>query len=154
MRSKQKGAWASPSPTDEPVLEPNRLGSSPNRGRVHTLGYTLMGMAAAGAPADALTDAHLHSCRSTNTDGAFRSGATDPRQICSVDDVGQWRCVDQALSHSPAAGARSFRERVDRAKRWLLSAKAFSTERTIHAAQCARGCRRVSIRTRSVRERH
>ena len=33
--------------TDEPVLEPNRLGSSPIGGGSDTLGYTLMGMAAA-----------------------------------------------------------------------------------------------------------
>src|SRR2546427_9536022 len=46
--------------TDEPGLEYNRLGTSPIGGGSDTLGYTLMGMAAAGAPADALTDAHIH----------------------------------------------------------------------------------------------
>jgi hypothetical protein len=61
--------------TDEPVLEPNRLGSSPIGGGSDTLGYTLMGMAAAGAPADALSDAHIHFMSLNQyPDGAFNPG--------------------------------------------------------------------------------
>src|SRR5260370_5036184 len=41
--------------TDEPILESNRLGASPIGGGSDTLGYTLMGMAAAGWPATPLT---------------------------------------------------------------------------------------------------
>src|SRR5256712_1028845 len=65
--------------TDEPVLEPNRLGSSPIGGGSDTLGYTLMGMAAAGAPADALTDAHIHFMSLNQyLDGAFRNPSYRP----------------------------------------------------------------------------
>src|SRR5258707_5643199 len=46
--------------TDEPLLEPNRLGPSPIGGGSDTLGYTLMGMSAARAPADAFTYADIH----------------------------------------------------------------------------------------------
>src|SRR5262249_39301229 len=45
--------------TDTPYLEPMRTGSTIGGGS-DTLGYTLMGMAAAGYTADALTDAHIH----------------------------------------------------------------------------------------------
>src|SRR3989442_9884880 len=65
--------------TDEPVLEPNRLGSSPIGGGSDTLGYTLMGMAAAGAPADALTDAHIHFMSLNQyLDGSFRNASYRP----------------------------------------------------------------------------
>src|ERR1051326_8458687 len=45
--------------TEKPFLEQMRLGSAIGGDSV-TLGYTLMGMAAAGYPADALTDSHIH----------------------------------------------------------------------------------------------
>jgi len=62
--------------TDEPVLEPNRLGSSPIGGGSDTLGYTLMGMPAAGAPADTLTDAHIHYMSLNQyPNGAFRNSS-------------------------------------------------------------------------------
>src|SRR5438045_9221054 len=45
--------------TDKPYLEPMRVGSTIG-GAAGTLGYTLMGMAAPGYPADALTDTYIH----------------------------------------------------------------------------------------------
>src|SRR5713101_5398442 len=45
--------------TDTPYLEPMRMGSTIGGGS-DTLGFTLMGMAAAGYPADALPHAHIH----------------------------------------------------------------------------------------------
>jgi hypothetical protein len=114
--------------TDEPVLEPNRLGSSPIGGGCDTLGYTLMGLAAAGAPADALTDAHLHFMSLNQyPDGAFRSASYRP-----PTEYGPFTTSAVALRSIklyPIPGRREeFKERVDRARRWLLSAKAFSTE--------------------------
>src|SRR5437870_4314351 len=114
--------------TDEPVLEPNRLGSSPIGGGSDTLGYTLMGMAAAGAPADALTDAHIHYMSLNQyPDGAFRNSSYRP-----PTEYGPFTTTAVALRSIklyPIPGRREeFKERVDRAKRWLLSAKAFSTE--------------------------
>jgi ankyrin repeat protein len=114
--------------TDEPVLEPNRLGSSPIGGGSDTLGYTLMGMAAAGAPADALTDAHIHFMSlNQHPDGAFKNSSYRP-----PSEYGPFTTsavVLRSIKLYPIPGRREeFKERVDRAKRWLLSAKAFSTE--------------------------
>ena len=114
--------------TDEPVLEPNRLGSSPIGGGSDTLGYTLMGMAAAGSPADALTDAHIHYMSLNQfPDGAFRNNSYRP-----PTEYGAFTTTALALRSIklyPIPGRREeFEQRVSRAKRWLLSAKAFSLE--------------------------
>ncbi len=114
--------------TDEPVLEPNRLGSSPIGGGSDTLGYTLMGMAAAGAPADALTDAHIHYMSLNQyPDGAFRNSSYRPPT--EYGPFTTTAVVLRSIKLYPIPGRREeFKERVERAKRWLLSAKAFSTE--------------------------
>ena len=114
--------------TDEPVLEPNRLGSSPIGGGSDTLGYTLMGMAAAGAPADALTDAHIHYMSLNQyPDGAFRNSSYRPPT--EYGPFTTTAVVLRSIKLYPIPGRREeFKERVDRAKRWLLSAKALSTE--------------------------
>src|SRR5213594_2673580 len=114
--------------TDEPVLEPNRLGSSPIGGGSDTLGYTLMGMAAADAPADALTDAHIHFISiNQHPDGAFRSASYRPPS--EYGPLTTSAVALRSLKLYPIPGRREeFKERVDRARRWLLSAKAFSTE--------------------------
>ena len=128
MRSKQKRNWASPSPPTSLFLNRIALGSSPIGGGSDTLGYTLMGMAAAGAPADALTDAHIHFMSLNQyPDGALRTTSYRP-----PDEYGPFTTSAVALRSIklyPIPGRREeFKERVDRAKRWLLSAKAFSTE--------------------------
>ena len=114
--------------TDEPVLEPNRLGSSPIGGGSDTLGYTLMGMAAAGAPADALTDAHIHYMSLNQyPDGAFRNSSYRPPTEYSPFTT--TAVALRSIKLYPIPGRRDeFKERVDRAKRWLLSQKASSTE--------------------------
>src|SRR5437667_64398 len=114
--------------TDEPVLEPNRLGSSPIGGGSDTLGYTLMGMAAAGAPADVLTDAHIHYMSLNQyPDGAFRNSSYRPPTEYSP--LTTTAVVLRSIKLYPIPGRREeFKERVERAKRWLLSAKAFSPE--------------------------
>jgi ankyrin repeat protein len=114
--------------TDEPVLEPNRLGASPIGGGTDTLGYTLMGMAAAGAPADSLTDAHVHFMSLNQyPDGAFRNSSYRP-----PSEYGPFTTTALALRSIklyPIPGRREeFQERVSRAKKWLLSAKPYSTE--------------------------
>jgi ankyrin repeat protein len=114
--------------TDEPVLEPNRLGASPIGGGSDTLGYTLMGMAAAGAPADALTDAHVHYMSLNQyPDGAFKNSSYRPPSEYSA--LTTTAVALRSIKLYPIPGRREeFKERVDRAKRWLLSAKAASTE--------------------------
>src|SRR5215467_173417 len=114
--------------TDEPVLEPNRLGASPIGGGSDTLGYTLMGMAAADAPADRLTDAHIHFMSINQyPDGAFRSASYRPPS--EYGPLTTSAVALRSIKLYPIPGRRDeFKERVDRAKRWLLSQKASSTE--------------------------
>jgi ankyrin repeat protein len=114
--------------TDEPVLEPNRLGASPIGGGSDTLGYTLMGMAAAGAPADALTDAHIHFISLNQyPDGGFRNASYRP-----PSEYGPFTTTAlalRAIKLYPIPGrADEFVERVSRARKWLLSAKPYSNE--------------------------
>ena len=113
--------------TDKPYLEPNRLGSSIGGGS-DTIGYTLMGMAAASYPADALTDAHIHYLSLNQyPDGAFRN--TSYRPPSEYSPFTTTAVALRAIKLYPIPGRREeFKERVSRAKRWLLSAKSLSME--------------------------
>ena len=113
--------------TDKPYLEPMRLGSTIGGGS-DTLGYTLMGMAAAGYPADALTDAHVHYLSIQQlADGAWRTTSYRPPE--EYGPFTTTAVVLRAIKLYPIPGRRAeFQERVARAKRWLLSAKAYSQE--------------------------
>jgi hypothetical protein len=113
--------------TDRPFLEPMRLGSTIGGGS-DTLGYTLMGMAAAGYPADALTDAHIHYLSTYQfPDGAWRTTSYRP-----PEEYGPFTTTAVALRAIrlyPIPGLRAeFEDRFTRARRWLLSATASSTE--------------------------
>ena len=113
--------------TDMPYLEPMRLGSTIG-GASNTLGYTLMGMAAAGYPADALTDAHIHYLSiHQSPDGAWRNNSYRPPEEYSPFTT--TAVVLRAIKLYPLSGRREeFENRVSNAKRWLLSAKAYSVE--------------------------
>jgi len=113
--------------TDMPYLEPMRLGATIG-GASNTLGYTLMGMAAAGYPADALTDAHIHYLSiHQSTDGAWRNNSYRPPEEYSPFTT--TAVVLRAIKLYPLSGRREeFENRVSNAKRWLLSAKAYSVE--------------------------
>ena len=113
--------------TDTPYLEPMRTGSTIGGGS-DTLGYTLMGMAAAGHPADALTDAHIHYLSIYQfPDGAWRTTSYRP-----PEEYGPFTTTAVALRairlYSIPGRREEFEERLTRAKRWLLSAKADSME--------------------------
>ena len=113
--------------TDTPYLEPMRTGSTIGGGS-DTLGYTLMGMAAAGHPADAVTDAHVHYLSIYQfPDGAWRTTSYRP-----PEEYGPFTTTAVALRairlYSIPGRREEFEERLTRAKRWLLSAKADSTE--------------------------
>jgi len=113
--------------TDAPYLEPMRTGSTIGGGS-DTLGYTLMGMAAAGYQADALTDAHIHYLSIYQfPDGAWRTTSYRP-----PEEYGPFTTTAVALRAIrlyPIPGRREeFAERVARAKRWLLAARAYSIE--------------------------
>jgi ankyrin repeat protein len=113
--------------TDTPYLEPMRTGSTIGGGS-DTLGYTLIGMAAAGYKADALTDAHIHYLSIHQyPDGAWRTTSYRP-----PEEYGPFTTTAvalRAISLYPIPGRREeFDERRMRARRWLLSVKAATTE--------------------------
>jgi squalene-hopene/tetraprenyl-beta-curcumene cyclase len=113
--------------TDKPYFESMRLGSTIGGGS-DTLGYTLMGMAAAGYPADALTDSHIHYL-SVNQfpDGAWRTTSYRPPE--EYGPFATTAVALRAIRLYPIPGRRDeFKERLARAKRWLLFAKAVSEE--------------------------
>jgi ankyrin repeat protein len=113
--------------TDMPYLEQMRVGSTIG-GASNTLGYTLMGMAAAGYPSDALTDAHIHYLSiHQSADGAWRNPAYRPPEEYSPFTT--TAVVLRAIKLYPIPGRREeFETRLARAKRWLLSGKPYSTE--------------------------
>jgi ankyrin repeat protein len=113
--------------TDMPYLEPMRLGSTIGGGS-DTLGYTLMGMAAAGYPADALTDAHIHYLSIYQlADGSWRTTSYRPPE--EYGPFSTTAVVLRSIKLYPIPGRREeFRDRIARAKRWLLSAQASSQE--------------------------
>jgi ankyrin repeat protein len=113
--------------TDQPYFEPMRLGSTIGGGS-DTLGYTLMGMAAAGYPADALTDAHIHYLSIYQfPDGSWRTTSYRP-----PEEYGPFTTTAVALRairlYAIPGRREEFKERFARAKKWLLFAKATSEE--------------------------
>jgi len=110
-----------------PYLEPMRLGSTIGGGS-DTLGYTLMGMAAAGYPADTLTDAHIHYLSIYQlADGSWRTNSYRPPE--EYGPFTTTAVVLRSIKLYPIPGRREeFRDRIARAKRWLLSAQASSQE--------------------------
>jgi ankyrin repeat protein len=111
--------------TDKPYFEPMRLGSTIGGGS-DTLGYTLMGMAAAGYPADALTDSHYLSINQV-PDGVWRTTSYRPPE--EYGPFATTAVALRAIRLYPIPGRREeFQERLARAKKWLLSAKAVSEE--------------------------
>jgi squalene-hopene/tetraprenyl-beta-curcumene cyclase len=113
--------------TDKPYFEPMRLGSTIG-GASDTLGYTLMGMAAAGYPADAFTDSHIHYLSiSQLPDGSWRTTSYRPPE--EYGPFATTAVALRAIHLYPIPGRREeFQERLARAKQWLLSAKAVSEE--------------------------
>jgi len=113
--------------TDKPYFEPMRLGSTIG-GAATTIGYTLMGMAAAGYPADAEADAHVHYLAMNQfPDGSWRLSSYRPPAEYSPFTT--TAVVLRALRLYPIPGRREeFQERFGRARKWLLTAEAVSGE--------------------------
>src|ERR1051326_2443102 len=113
--------------TDRPYFEPMRLGSTIG-GAATTIGYTLMGMAAAGYPADAETDSHVHYLSIVQSpDGSWK--LTRYRPPAEYSAFPTTPVVLRSLRLYPIPGRREeFKERFARAKRWLMTTKAVSEE--------------------------
>ncbi len=114
--------------TERPYLEPMRLGSSIG-GAAVTLSYTLMGMAAAGYPADDLTDAHIQFLGIHQyPDGSWKH-TTSYRPPMEYSPIVTTALVLGAIRLYPIPGRREeFEERFNRARNWLLSAEPYSGE--------------------------
>ena len=114
--------------TEMPYLESMRLGSSIG-GAAVTLSYTLMGMAAAGYPADSLTDAHVHFLALHQyPDGAWRH-TTSYRSPLEYSPIATTAVVLRAMRLYPIRGrSEEFTRRFARAKDWLLDAEPYSGE--------------------------
>jgi ankyrin repeat protein len=113
--------------TDKPYFEPMRLGSTIG-GAATTIGYTLMGMAAAGYEPDAETDSHVHYLLINQfPEGSWR--LTSYRPPAEYSPLTTTAVVLRAIRLYPIPGRREeFQERFTRAKKWLLTAKAESEE--------------------------
>jgi len=118
--------------TQKPFLEPMRNGTTIGGGG-DTLGFTLMGMAAAGYPADALTDSHIHYL----TTYQHPDGYWTTTSYRTPEEYGPYTSTAVALIAArlyPIPGRREeFEERFARARKWLLSVKPTSAEeRAMH----------------------
>ena len=113
--------------TDKPYFEQMRMGTTIGGG-TDTLGYTLMGMAAAGYPADALTDSHIHYISIyQRPDGAWKTTSYRPPSEYSA--FATTAVALEAIRLYPLPGRKEeFAERIARAKTWLLSHPAYSGE--------------------------
>jgi ankyrin repeat protein len=113
--------------TDKPYFEPMRLGSTIG-GAATTIGYTLMGMAAAEYAPDSETDSHVHYLSINQLpDGSW--GLTSYRPPAEYSPFTTTAVVLRALRLYPIPGRREeFKERYGRAKQWLLAARAVSEE--------------------------
>jgi len=113
--------------TEKPYLEPMRLGATIGGG-TDTLGYTLMGMAAAGYPADALTDAHINYIAIQQLpNGSWQT--TSYRPPSEYSPVSTTAVALRAIQLYPVPGRRAeFDQRIARAKRFLLAYKTYSGE--------------------------
>ena len=113
--------------TEKPFFEQMRLGSAIGGG-ADTVGYTLMGMSAAGYPADALTDSHIQYLSIYQyPDGAWKT--TSYRPPSEYSPFATTAVVLRAIQLYPLPGRREeFAERFARAKKYLLTHKAYSGE--------------------------
>jgi hypothetical protein len=113
--------------TDKPYFEQMRTGTTIGGGS-DTLGYTLMGMHAAGYPADALTDVHIHYLSIYQSpDGPWRTNSYRPPSEYSP--FATTAVALESIRLYPLPGRREeFKERFARAKKWLLSHNAYSGE--------------------------
>lgn len=113
--------------TEKPFFEPMRTGSGIGGGS-DTVGYTLMGMAAAGYPSDALTDSHIHYLSVHQyPDGSWKT--TSYRPPTEYSPFPTTAVALKAIQLYPLPGRKAeFAERFARAKKWLLTTKAISEE--------------------------
>jgi hypothetical protein len=113
--------------TQRPFLEPMRAGNTIGGGG-DTLGSTLMGMAAAGYPADTLTDSHTHYLATYQSPEGYWTTTSYRTPF----EYGPYTSTAVSLIASrlyPLPGRKvEWEDRYARAKKWLLAQKPMSME--------------------------
>ena len=95
-------------------------------------GYLLLGFAAADLPASEYTDSWVHHLAAIQEADGHWCGNL-PRPPIESGDVPATALVINALQKYPLPGRKAeFAERVDRARKWLLKAKADNTDEAIY----------------------
>ena len=108
----------------EILLQKIGIGGGPD-----TLSYSLAGLAAANYPADAITDAMVFSVAGAQRrDGSWREGGISRHPIEGGEITRTAMSMHALRLYGPPARKQEFDARVERAKDWLLSAKARTTE--------------------------
>jgi ankyrin repeat protein len=99
---------------------------------VFTKGYALFGYANAGLVADEFTDSAVHHLAAIQgRDGRWFNNL--PRPPLQTDDIGATALAVHALQKYPLPGRRAeFAQRVERARRWLWTAKPENTEGRVY----------------------
>ena len=98
----------------------------------HTKGYTLFGYAAEGLPADEYTDSWVHHLSAIQgKDGQWFNNL--PRPPLQTGDIGATALAVHALQRYPLPGQKAeFAKQVDRARRWLWTAKPENNEGQVY----------------------
>jgi len=98
----------------------------------HTKGYTLFGYAAEGLPADEYTDSWVHHLSAIQgKDGQWFNNL--PRPPLQTGDIGATALAVHAMHCYPLPGRKAeFAKQVDRARRWLLTAKPENNEGRVY----------------------
>jgi ankyrin repeat protein len=99
---------------------------------VFTKGYALFGYANAGLAADEFTDSAVHHLAAIQgEDGRWFNNL--PRPPLQTDDLGATALAIHALQKYPLPGRRAeFKQRVERARRWLAKVKPEHTEGRVY----------------------
>ncbi|PYK96547.1 MAG: hypothetical protein DME19_19350 [Verrucomicrobia bacterium] len=98
----------------------------------HTKGYALLGYAAEGLPADEYTDSWVHHLSAIQgKDGQWFNNL--PRPPLQTGDIGATALAVHALQRYPLPGRKAeFAKQVDRARRWLWTAKPQNNEGRVY----------------------
>ena len=98
----------------------------------YSKGYSMLAFSAADLPASDFTDAWVHHLAVIQeADGHWPSNL--PRPPIQSGDIPATALVINALQKYPLPGRKAeFAQRVDRARKWLLNAKANSTDEQIY----------------------
>src|SRR6185312_2823973 len=98
----------------------------------YSKGYALLGFSAADLPASEFTDAWVHHLAAIQEADGHWCGNL-PRPPLQSGDIPAPALVINALQKYPLPGRKAeFAERVDRARKWLVKAKADNTDQAIY----------------------